>query len=227
MQIKEIEEKLGISEAMVDKLIKKPVAERLLNPSKNERGFYDYTVREIHWLKRYKVLRIATLQYMDFLSIEKSGRTLSDVLRDRLSLLEDKMEMNSKSIELCRRLLENPVDYETFPAEELFAELCTPNHSTDSPDRYGVEDTHPISLERAFFCPSCGERFIVDLADYVYNEYSNDEPMGQEIVYEYSTEDMCSCPFCKRTLQISGYTSEYPIGGFNSERIVLKTQFGN
>lgn len=226
MQIKEIVKNLGISEGTVDKLIKRPEAERLLWPTKNEYGYYDYSSREIRWLKRYRLLRIAELKYDDFLAIEHGKRTLAEVLTERLEFQRSKQEKAGKSIEFCQKLLDAGDDYESLPVEELFDEFCKPNGSTEPLDYDEFEDTHPISLERVFFCPFCGKRMIVDLADYVYNEYSNEEPMGQEIVYEYATEDLLSCPSCGRALQISGYTSEYPIGGFNYESISLTAKVG-
>lgn len=230
MQIKDIVKNLGISEGTVDKLIKKPEAERLLTPKKAEdERYYDYSPDDVLWLKRYKLLRIAELKYADFFAMERENRSLADVLKERLEFQNGKIKMAGKSIEFCQKLLDAGYDYdfESLPVEELFNEYCKPSSNVEPLDHDEYEDTHPISLERTFFCPFCGKRMLVDLADYVYNDYSNEEPMGQEIVYEYATEDMLSCPSCGRMLQISGHTSEYPIGGFNYESISLTAKVGS
>ena len=70
MRLKEVKEIVGISEDMIDKLVKKPETERILWPKKDKYGYYDYSEEDIRWLKRYKILRIADLQYRNFSEIE-------------------------------------------------------------------------------------------------------------------------------------------------------------
>ncbi len=226
MRIKDIEKNLGISESTVDRLIKKPEGERILRPKKDWKGYYDYSPDEIDWLKKYMVLRIVDIQYAHLLDLESGKKNLATILRERQQLALEKSEKVNRALELCQELLDRKIEYHSFPTDELFDRLRKPIASTASFEYDDSLDTTPINLERTFFCPRCGKRFVIDLADFVFNEYSNEEPMGNEIVYEFDTEGTYACRSCGQVLEIRGLVSEYPIGGFNYERITLAAKLG-
>lgn len=226
MRLKEVKEIVGISEDMIDKLVKKPETERILWPKKDKYGYYDYSEEDVRWLKRYKILRIADLQYRNFLEIERNERSLTEILQERQAVMKNKTLKAAQAEELCQKLLDANIEYDQFPTDILFEEFFKQQKVEERFDFDFIEDTHPISLERVFFCPLCGKKMIIDLSDYVDDERTEEGSMGYEIIYEYDTAGFLDCPQCHHSLQIKGYTSEYPIGGFNYENLSITAKVG-
>ncbi len=85
-----------------------------------------------------------------------------------------------------------------------------------------LHETDMISFKRNITCPKCTKDFEVDLNDYVYDQSSDECPMGCDTVYNFDTESDFVCPHCGRSIRVKGWIREYPIGAYDSEDIIVK-----
>lgn len=76
-----------------------------------------------------------------------------------------------------------------------------------------------LSLQRAVDCPYCSEKNRIDLQDGA-RVTTSDRQMGEEILYEFEEAEY-KCRVCNQTFTVSGYISEYPIGAFNAEKLII------
>lgn len=78
-----------------------------------------------------------------------------------------------------------------------------------------------LSFLRTIECPCCGMNFDVDLEDFIYDtsSYEKENGMGPDAVHSFDSEDNCECPYCYKTIKVTGWIREYPIGLFDSEEI--------
>ena len=87
---------------------------------------------------------------------------------------------------------------------------------TESDDAW--EDDR-ISLQRVVECPYCCAKNRIDLED-EGTETTDERQMGYEVVYEFEDVEFM-CHNCGRSVAVSGYISEYPIGAFNAEDLKI------
>uniref|UniRef100_UPI003BAD0307 hypothetical protein n=1 Tax=Flavonifractor plautii TaxID=292800 RepID=UPI003BAD0307 len=78
-----------------------------------------------------------------------------------------------------------------------------------------------LSFIRTIECPDCGIEFEVDLEEYLQDvsSFEKENGMGPDAVYSFDSDTDCECPYCGKTLHITGWIREYPIGIVDSEEI--------
>lgn len=78
-----------------------------------------------------------------------------------------------------------------------------------------------LSFSRTIECPDCGIEFEVDLEEYLQDvsSFEKENGMGPDVVYSFDSDTDCECPYCGKTLHITGWIREYPIGIVDSEEI--------
>ena len=78
-----------------------------------------------------------------------------------------------------------------------------------------------LSFSRTIECPDCGIEFEVDLEEYLQDvsSFEKENGMGPDAVYSFDSDTDCECPYCGKTLHITGWIREYPIGIVDSEEI--------
>ena len=78
-----------------------------------------------------------------------------------------------------------------------------------------------LSFSRTIECPDCGIEFEVDLEEYLQDvsSFEKENGMGPDAVYSFDSDTNYECPYCGKTLHITGWIREYPIGIVDSEEI--------
>ena len=79
-----------------------------------------------------------------------------------------------------------------------------------------------ISLQRIIKCPynDCGEEFAVDFTDYSEDQDSEGS-MGFRCEHQFDVGDL-ECPACRRLIHAKGIISEYPVGAYEYEKIIIE-----
>ena len=82
-------------------------------------------------------------------------------------------------------------------------------------------DNWRLSFNRTIECPDCGIEFEVDLEDYLQDvsSFEKENGMGSDAVYSFDSATDCECPYCGKTIHITGWIRENPIGILDSEEI--------
>ena len=153
-----------------------------------------YTGNDITRLKQLVVLTKAGLTCDDIKNIDMGKMSFVDAIEQRRRIMESKLVQIQGALSLSAELLDAGVQYDSMPSD------------------YYLEEIRRRESE--------GEEFM-DFEDYVYSEssYEKENGMGPDFVRYFDSEESYECPNCERTICISGWKREYPIGAFDSEEI--------
>ncbi len=119
MTIKEIETRSGMTRAN----IRFYEAEGLLEPSRLENGYRDYSEDDLAALDRIRLLRGLHVPLDEIRALQKGARTLVEVLEWQLPALEREQTQLGRAAELCRALCADGADYATLDAPRYLALL--------------------------------------------------------------------------------------------------------
>lgn len=219
MQTKELLEALGIDRDRIKYYKKNEV---FLPEKPPKPGWTDFTDHDCENLKRLIVLTKAGLSCGDILSVQNGERSLCDALEERRKKNREEMERIQASLAFSEQLLSDEAQYADFATDRYWEELHRREQAgeqfMDVDDVYG-----PISMVRSLTCPFCGKASEIDLAEFVCDESSDDFPMGPDVVYTFDPDAPCECPACGKEFKIDGWIREYPVGGYDSEKIDIIT----
>ena len=220
MRPKEIQKKLGINADRI-KLFKREGVFTPENPPSGNRGT-DYTESDFKNLQFLVVLTKMGLTCSDIRKMQEGACTLEEAVNYRKTQIEADMEKKRNALTSLSDLLQNQEQFETFHTEHYW-DIITERESKgeefiDVEDMYGYRS---VSLIRTVKCPYCGDESEIDLEDYETgtSSYDNEIGMGEDMVYEFDTEDNLECPKCVRKFRVSGWIREYPMGAYDSEDI--------
>ena len=219
MQTKELLEALGIDRERI-KYYKKNNVFFPEKPSK--RGWTDFTDQDRENLTRLVVLTKAGLTCGDILSVQNGELTLCKALEMRRKRNQEELERIQASLAFSEELLSDEAQYADFETDRYWEEIR--HREKDGEQFMDVDDTYgPISMVRSLTCPFCGKASEIDLAEFVCDESSDGFPMGPDVVYTFDPDAPCECPACGKEFRIEGWIREYPVGGYDSEKIDIIT----
>jgi len=227
MRPKELQEKLGITADRI-KFYKREGLFSPENPPSGNRGT-NYTDADYESLRLLEVLTKSGLTSADIKKMQDGYKTLADVAKSRIHLIEADIERKRNSLSMLSQLISDKAEFENFDADRYWAIIhnkeAAGEEFIDIEDMYGYR---PVSFIRTIQCPHCGFSFDVDLEEYLYDESSNEieNGMGPDCVYSFNSEDNYECSQCGRTVQIRGWIREYPMGAYDSEDIQIKPVMG-
>ena len=122
MTIKEIETRTGLPRASVRFYER----EGFLSPSRGENGYRDYSEGDCQTLLKIKLLRQAGCSLEEIRALQAGSRSMDSVLRDRLAQLEAAQAELAQAGQLCRRLWEDRVEWDTICPETYLAQSPGP-----------------------------------------------------------------------------------------------------
>lgn len=114
MTIKEIEELSGMTRAN----IRFYEAEGLLSPARGENGYRDYSEEDLAVLKRIKLLRSLHIPLEEIKAVQSGAEELTEALNRHLCQLASEREKLEKAWEVCRKMRDDGVLYETLDAQK-------------------------------------------------------------------------------------------------------------
>ena len=119
MTIKEIEELAGMPRANV----RYYETEGLLNPTRSENGYRDYSMQDLLILKKIKLLRSLHMSMEEIKSLHTGERELSVVLEQQIQkLAADRTDMD-KAQSVCETMYKDGIKYESLDAEKYLKNL--------------------------------------------------------------------------------------------------------
>lgn len=220
MRPKEVQEKLGINADRI-KLFKREGIFRPENAPSGNRGT-DYTNTDLENLRLIVVLTKSGLTCRDIRKMQDGECSLQEAIANRRNNIEAEIVRKQNALTLLTEILDDRAEFDTFETEHYWNVItrreAAGEEFVDIEDMYGYQ---AVSLVRGICCPQCGEKYEVDLEDFLYDQssYEKDNGMGPDIVYSFNSEENYQCPECGTTLQIEGWIREYPVGAYDSEDI--------
>lgn len=227
MRPKELQEKLGITADRI-KFYKREGLFSPENPPSGNRGT-NYTDADCESLRLLEVLTKSGLTSADIKKMQDGYKTLADVAKSRIHLIEAEIERKRNSLNMLAQLISDKAEFETFDTDRYWAIIHNKEAAgaefIDIEDMYGYRQ---VSLIRTIQCPHCGFSFDVDLEEYLYDEssYESENRMGPDCVYSFDSEDNYECSQCGGTVRIRGWIREYPMGAYDSEDIQTEPVMG-
>lgn len=123
MTIKEIEELAGMPRAN----IRYYEAEGLLNPTRSENGYRDYSTEDFEILQKIKLLRSLHMSMEEIKALHTGERELSIVLEQQMRKLPANRAELDKAQSVCETMYKDGIKYESLDAEKYLRNL---NEST-------------------------------------------------------------------------------------------------
>lgn len=225
MQPKEVCELLGIGRERI-KYFKKQEVFAPENETSGNRA-REYTDHDVDKLRQLIILTKAGLTCGDIKKIQAGEWTLNKAIINRQQIIHEEMSRMLGSLELSNLILRDNTQFDSMPTDYYWHEIARREQAGEEfMDEY--ENTHPISLIRTVVCPACGAQLAVDLEDYLWDETVNDDDfdngMGPSMVFSFDSKDAFFCEDCGKTIRVSGWVREYPIGAYDSEDISVELQ---
>lgn len=119
MKINELEKELNISRANIRFYEK----EGLLNPTRKENGYREYTENDVAVLKKIIIYRKLGISIQDIRGIFDGTVILKDAANKSIGLMENEITALNVSIELCKEICEKKLDDENFDEEYYWSEI--------------------------------------------------------------------------------------------------------
>lgn len=119
MRINEIEELVGMPRAN----IRYYEAEGLLNPTRSENGYRDYSEEDLSILKKIKLLRSLHMSMEEIKSLHTGERELSVVLEQQIRKLSANRAELDKAQSVCETMYKDGIKYEGLDAEKYLKNL--------------------------------------------------------------------------------------------------------
>lgn len=119
MKINEVEQTIGITK----KNIRFYEQEGLLNPSRSNNGYRDYSPEDVKTLQQIKLLRKLDIPLEEIKRLQSGSLTLDDCLRRHLIVLERRAKNLNATERFCNRILEERADLTKLPVEQLLSEM--------------------------------------------------------------------------------------------------------
>ena len=114
MTIKEIEERTGMDRANIRFYEK----EGLINPTRLDNGYRDYTQKDIDVLLRIKLLRSLHLSIEDIRALQTGEITLENALGSHLAVLQAEKAAVSAAEDVCRAMQTDRAVYSSLNAKK-------------------------------------------------------------------------------------------------------------
>lgn len=223
MKSKEIQDKLNISSDRI-KYFRREGIFSPENISQGNKPIY-YTENDLQKLSILVVLTKSGLTCSDIKKIQNNELSLKDAISARKKLITDEIERKRNSLALLTTIYNDDMEYDTFNTE-YYLNIIAEKEKVGEEFMH-VEDLYSynsISLIRNIHCPYCNHKNEIDLEDYLFDEscYEKENGMGPDIVYSFNTEKNFMCTNCDNVIEIEGWIREYPIGAYDSEKIIIK-----
>lgn len=119
MTIKEIEELAGMPRAN----IRYYEAEGLLNPTRSENGYRDYSTQDLQILQKIKLLRSLHMSMEEIKALHTGERELSVVLEQQIRKLSANRAELDKAQSVCETMYKDGSKYESLDAEKYLKNL--------------------------------------------------------------------------------------------------------
>ena len=119
MTIKEIEERTGMDRANIRFYEK----EGLINPTRLDNGYRDYTQKDIDVLLRIKLLRSLHLSIEDIRALQTGEITLENALGSHLAVLQAEKAAVSAAEDVCRAMQTDRAVYSSLNAKKYLDQL--------------------------------------------------------------------------------------------------------
>lgn len=138
MQIKEVEQLTGIDRANIRYYEK----EGLLNPSRSENGYREYSEMDLETLKRIKLLRSLHVPIEDIKSIIEGKTNFKHLLSKQITYLEKENQDVSLAMEICRNLQRDQFGFHNLDAAKYLDQINESTEKTDT-DYFKIKDELP------------------------------------------------------------------------------------
>ena len=148
MTIKEIEERTGMDRANIRFYEK----EGLINPTRLDNGYRDYTQKDIDVLLRIKLLRSLHLSIEDIRALQTGEITLENALGSHLAVLQAEKAAVSAAEDVCRTMQTDRAVYSSLNAKKYLDQLENGKPKETAAFTLPKEDTlpHPAHPWRRF-----------------------------------------------------------------------------
>lgn len=134
MTIKDIESRSGMTRAN----IRFYEQEGLIDPTRRDNGYRDYTEDDLQQLCRIRLLRTLGLSLEEIRALQKGDSALPAVLAQRAAALEQQAEEMHRQSRLCRQMSSEGAQYKTLDAQRWLDTLATEEPAAALPK----EDTY-------------------------------------------------------------------------------------
>lgn len=197
---------------VIENIILFSISNYLLRFSNEYKKIHNVTEFENNW---YEYVEFGTTNPLTIL-LQRNGfsREAATFIRDHREFVEE--DGSTGRLRLKNELLScgnTSVEMEAADIKYNAPGLFTDNE--DDPENW------KLSFIRTIECPDCGIEFEVDLEEYLQDvsSFEKENGMGPDAVYSFDSDTDCECPYCGKTLHITGWIREYPIGIVDSEEI--------
>lgn len=113
MNINEVEKLTGLAKAN----IRYYESQELLDPPRKENGYRDYSDEHVQLLKKIRLLRTLDMPIEEIRSVIRGETILTEELTRQLTRLQDKQEEAAESEAICRRMLQDGVNFALLEPE--------------------------------------------------------------------------------------------------------------
>lgn len=197
---------------VIENIILFSISNYFLRFSNEYKKIHNVTEFENNW---YEYVEFGTTNPLTIL-LQRNGfsREAATFIRDHREFVEE--DGSTGRLRLKNELLScgnTSVEMEAADIKYNAPGLFTDNE--DDPENW------KLSFIRTIECPDCGIEFEVDLEEYLQDvsSFEKENGMGPDAVYSFDSDTDCECPYCGKTLHITGWIREYPIGIVDSEEI--------
>lgn len=110
MQIKEVEQRTGITKANIRFYEK----EGLLSPARQENKYREYSEEDIQCLRRVVLLRKLGVPLPEIKEVFDGGKTLQEVIQTQQAVLAQQIEELNGALEICQQMEKDEADIRTL-----------------------------------------------------------------------------------------------------------------
>lgn len=197
---------------VIENIILFSISNYFLRFSNEYKKIHNVTEFENNW---YEYVEFGTTNPLTIL-LQRNGfsREAATFIRDHREFVEE--DGSTGRLKLKNELLSCGNTSVEMEAADI--KYNAPGLFTDDEDDPG---NWKLSFSRTIECPDCGIEFEVDLEEYLQDvsSFEKENGMGPDAVYSFDSDTDCECPYCGKTLHITGWIREYPIGIVDSEEI--------
>ncbi len=129
MTIKEIETRSGMERANIR------FYERagLIEPTRLDNGYRDYSENDLQILLRVKLLRSLHISLDEILALQAGSKDLAEILARQIETLDQEQQMVTLARDVCRVMREDRVRFADLDAQKYLDEINRAAKETDSP----------------------------------------------------------------------------------------------
>ena len=126
--------------------------EGFISPMRHKNGYRDYSEEDVETLKKIKFLRSLNISLEDIKFIHNHSIPLNVFLQEHIKTLQSEMENTENSIQLCKKMIEDNIEYNNLDISNYSNELILLENENQNCKTNAWKRLFARLLDMQFYC---------------------------------------------------------------------------